>query len=542
MARRVTRITEKPADPIAGGELYPHLKVTGEKFPRLLATRKVLDTKSEYFGPFLPITSLRVWLYHLNRIFRLRSCDLELDGNFPQPCALYFTKKCLAPCVSELCTEDRYAEHVRALTLFLEGDLGLYEQHVLAKIEGYAGDLDFEAAAHWRDILSNSMQLALSKRFDVRIDRAVDTYSLIETSDSLIVYLVTSRGRRLIGNREFLFEKSPENTAEAVLEKVLRGFYRFHVPREIRLPFPFGKRTELRKAYFERFGRDVKITVHGDELNDIAQDRLRRTVIEFELEKIGEQVTPDEISKELKAIFGLRKAPKRIEAFDVAHISNLDFVAASCVWEGGEIRPDQMRFRVVEAENEPQAMALGVMERLTLPPAPGLLVIDGGKGQLNAVMAELKKAEAEGIPMISAAKPPGKHKDIAYFLKADGTRIEFEPGNRTHELLRELRDEAHQNANELHRQHRENKYIFEDAHIMRVLTETERISLLRKFGSMKAIAAASVDELTAEVGAEKAGLILTTASEPTILPLVITRLNELGGAASDIRPIKAVLD
>lgn len=541
MARRVTRQKERPSDPIAGGELYPHLKITGDEFPRLLATRKVLDTQSEYFGPFLPVTSLRVWLYHLNRFFRLRSCDLKLDGNFPQPCALYFTKKCLAPCVSALCSAEQYSGHVRAITLFLQGDLGLYEQHMLAKIESYANELDFEAAAHWRDILTDSMQLALSRRFDVRLDRAVDTYSLIETADSLIVYLVTSRGRRLIGNREFLFEKSPENTAEAVLEKVLNGFYRFHAPREIRLPFPFEKRSALRKQFFERFGRDVKISVHGDELNDIAQDRLRRTVIEFELEKIGEAVTPDEVSKELKSLFGLKKAPKRIEAIDVAHISNLDFVAASCVWEKGEIRPDQMRFRVVEAGNEPQAMALGVAERLTIPPAPDLLVIDGGKGQLSAVIAELKKAEAEGIPMIAAAKPPGKHKEIAYFLKPDGTRIEFEPGRRAHELLRELRDEAHQNANALHRQHRENKYIFEDANIMRVLNETERASLLKKFGSMKAIAAASVDELAAEVGAEKAGLILTTGAEPTVLPLVITRLNELGGAASDIRPIKAVL-
>jgi len=542
MARKVSRTTEKIVDSVAGSGLYPHLKITNEAYPRLLATRKIIDKSDDYFGAFLPVTSLRIWLYHLNRIFRLRSCDIAIDGEFPQPCAMYFTKKCLAPCVARLCAHEKYLEHVEALRLFLRGDLPAFKDLVFGKIEAFSAELEFEKAAHWRDIWEQSHLLASNRRLGIRLDRTVDNYSIIETADNLVVYLVTSRLRRLIGNREFIFEKTKENTADAVIEKVMRGFYQFHAPREIRLPFDYSGRLDLRRYFFERFGKDVRISVHNDELNEIALDRLKRTVIEFELEKIGETLTPDDLSAELKTIFALPKKPKRIEAFDVAHISNLDFVAASCVWKGGEIRPDQMRFRVVEAGGEPQAMASGVLDRLTLPPAPDLIVVDGGKGQLNAVVDALRTAGVIEIPVISAAKPAGKHKEIAYFLGANGERIPFKPGNRAHELLRELRDEAHQNANSLHRQHRENKYIFEDVNITLFLSETERKALLKKFGSVKAIGEASVEELAAEVGAEKAGQILREVENPTVLPLVVTRLNELGGAAGDIRPINAKID
>lgn len=541
MARKVSKPLERVGDSVPAHGLYPHLKITGEEYPRLLATRKILDKRDEYFGGFLPVTALRVWLYHLNKIFGLRSCDLALDGRFPQPCALYFTKKCLAPCVAALCSRDEYLEHVQALRLFLKDDREVYEDFVTGKINAYAGKLEFEKAAHWRDIWENCRVLAANKRFDIRLDRAVDTYSIFETVDSLVVYLVTSRGRRLIGNKEFIFDKNDENTPENVMTRILNGFYQFHAPREIRLPFTYKNRSELRRSFFERFGKDVRITVHADELNDIAEGRLKRTQVDFALEKIGDDVSPGHIGNELKRIFGLRKKPKRIEAFDVAHISNLDFVAASCVWQAGEIRPDQMRFRVVEAGSEPLAMALGVRERLTIPPAPDLIVIDGGKGQLSAVLEILKEAET-GIPVIAAAKPPGKHKDISYFLTANGEKVDFIAGYRAHELLRELRDEAHQNANELHRQHRENKYIFEDVNITRALNESERRALLKKFGSLKAASEAPVDEIAEITGAEKAGRILTAMDSPPAIPLVITRLNEIGGAANDIRPINARID
>jgi excinuclease ABC subunit C len=488
MARKVTRAARFVTDPIARGELYPHFKLTTEEFPRLLVTRKILDPNDEYFGAFLPNTSVRIWLYHLNLIFRLRSCDLPIDGSWPQPCAMYFSKKCLGPCVAALCSRDGYEEHVNALRLFLRDGIAALEPAIKEKLEGLSAQLEFEQAAHWRDILESARELATTKRMEIRLDRAIDTYSVLETKDDIVVYLMTTRGRRMVGNREFIFERKNGISTEAALTQILSGFYPFQLPREIRLPFELKIAAELHRRFKERFGRNVKFTVHHDRLNDAALNRLKRTQVDFALEKIGEDPTPAEIGKELKQVLGLKRTPKRIEAFDVAHLANRDFITASCVWENGEIQPDRMQFWTVAAENEPQAMALGVRERLLSPSSPDLLLIDGGVGQLNAVREILAEFGASEVNVVAAAKRPGDKRSIAYFLTVSGERVEFIAGRRAFELLRDLRDEAHQNANELHRQRREN-----------------------------------------------------LALRSSAIPLVITRLNEVGGAANDLRPIKGKL-
>lgn len=541
MARKVTKAAEVVRGPIAAGTLYPHLKLTRERFPRLLVTRKILNHRDEYFGPFLPHTSVRIWLCHLNKIFRLRSCDLELDGNWTIPCAKYFSKECVAPCVGTLCHRAAYLERVEALRLFLGHAPAEFASYVTDLIERHASALEFEKAAEWRDLQERAELLAATKRWEIRIDRAVDTYSVVETADDLLIYLVTTRGRRLIGNREFVFEKSSGWTVASAIEEILRGFYQFDVPREIRLPFALTNRREIQRSYSERFDRTARFSIHDNDLNDAAKRRLRQTQVDFGLEKIGDDPTPDRLGADLKTIFGFRKKPRRIEAFDVAHISNQNFVTASCVWERGEIHPDRLRFWTVAGESEPQALAHGVRERLIAPPAPDLILVDGGRGQLNAVVEVLSNAGAAGLPVIAAVKPAGEHKGISHFLTSNGDQVSFVSGSRAHELLREIRDEAHQNANELHRQHRENKAIFENVKVTLLLEPAERKALLKRFGSFQAIGAASSEELAEIVGTPKARRIGEAAAAPSEVPLVITRLNELGGAANDLRPIKTPL-
>lgn len=541
MARKVTKAAEVVRGPIVAGTLYPHLKLTRERFPRLLVTRKILSHRDEYFGPFLPNTSVRIWLYHLNKIFRLRSCDLALDGNWTIPCAKYFSKECVAPCVATLCDRAAYLERVEALRLFLGHARAEFASYVTDLIERHASALEFEKAAEWRDLQERAELLAATKRWEIRIDRAVDTYSVVETADDLLIYLVTTRGRRLVGNREFVFEKTSGWTAASAIEEILRGFYQFELPREIRLPFALTNRKEIQRSYSGRFNRSVKFSIHDDELNEAAKRRLRQTQVDFGLEKIGDDPTAEQIGADLKTIFGLRKKPRRIEAFDVAHISNQDFVTASCVWERGAIHPDRLRFWTVAGESEPQALAHGVRERLMAPPAPDLILVDGGRGQLNAVLDVLRGAGAHVIPAIAAVKPPGEHNKIGHFLTSKGDQVSFVGGNRAHELLRELRDEAHQNANDLHRQQRESKAIFENVKVTLLLEPSERKALLKRFGSFQAIADASAEELAEIVGADKARRIGEAAATPSQLPLVITRLNEIGGAANDLRAIKTPL-
>lgn len=476
--------------------LYPHLKITGEKFPRLLATRRITNEKDEYFGAFVSKTAFRIRFYHLNRIFKLRTCQLEIDGNFPKPCQMFYTKKCVAPCVSAICSKDEYDDYVQALRLFLGENDREYEKLVVGKIDEYAEELEFEKAARWRDIWRESQNLKAEKTATVSLENAVDTYSYADEDETHVFHLITTRGRKLAGNEEFVFE-AKDTTKESALESILSGFYPFSATREIRLPFEIPNRKEIEKHLREKFKSQTKITIIKQDLNTTAKMRLTRTKVEHQIDRLGEDWNAERVSAEIQHTFNLKKPVYRIEAYDVAHLAGLDFITANSVWQAGALRKESVNYWKTGAASEPQAMAEAVRARLKEDDAPDLILIDGGRGQLNAVLSLLDEKMMKRTAFVSAVKPPKKHADVSHFLTAGGERIDFIGGDRLHELLRNLRDEAHRTANELHRQFRDNKYIF--AH-----------------------------KETAENAGEE-------------IPLVIIRFDEPGGAAEDLQPIKTNL-
>lgn len=476
--------------------LYPHLKITGEKFPRLLATRRVTNKTDEYFGAFVSKTAFRIRFYHLHRIFKLRTCQLEIDGNFTKPCQLFYTKNCVAPCVSAICTKTEYDEYVEALRLFLGEDDKNYEKLVVGKIDEYAETLEFEKAARWRDIWRESQDLKAEKTATVSLENAVDTYSYALEKDVHSFHLITTRGRKLAGNKEFIFESAKHGREES-LEIILNNFYLLSAPREIRLPFEIADRREIEKNIRRKFKSQTKITVISQNLNATAKMRLTRTKVEHQIDRLSENRDAEQIAAEIQRIFNLQKPARRIEAYDVAHLAGLDFITANAVWQAGALSKESVNYWKTGAVSEPQAMAEAVRARLENKDAPDLILIDGGRSQLNAVLNSVDEKIFKRTAFISAVKPPKKHSEVSHFLKTNGDRIDFIPGDRLHELLRNLRDEAHRTANELHRQFRDNKYIF--AH-----KENEE---------------RAADEI----------------------PLVIIRFDEPGGAAEDLQPIKTNL-
>src|SRR6478736_6356749 len=164
-----------------GGDLYPHMKLTAEAFPRVLATRVIAEDDAEYFGAFLGKTSVRILIDFLNRTFRLRSCDIAIDGNFPVPCTQYYLKRCLAPCVSNICPKAEYDDMVGYVRLFLANRRGELSDQLLARIDAASEDLDFETAAKWRDILLAVEEFWSNPRLNVWLDDTVDTYDADET-------------------------------------------------------------------------------------------------------------------------------------------------------------------------------------------------------------------------------------------------------------------------------------------------------------------------------------------------------------------------
>ena len=449
---------------IEGEPLYPYVKLTAERFPRFLSTRLVdLSDGAEYFGPFLTRSAARILIDFLNRTFRLRSCTIAVDGTFEMPCTQYFTKRCLAPCVAEICGRDAYLEIADLAKLFLRNERERFESRVVGMIENASTILDFERAAYFRDILESVRNFWTTKRRDVWLDDAVDTFLIEYDADLIKVFIVTTRKARMLGSRVFVFQAFDDTDAREVLADVIEQFYPVNAPREIRVPFDYEKRHELAHTLSDRLGRQVRIVARGEKPEKVtALLALARTKLSVELEKLRRLVTTAQIKRELKRLFNLKKLPSRIEAFDAAHISGSFATAAMSVWQEGELVAEEYRQKLSDETGEIATLRKFIFERISESRSklPELILVDGGRSQLNAAMTALNESQNETIDLISAVKPKGRHEEISHFLTANGLKIDFDYSSPAMRLLKVLRDEAHDLANAAHGQSRDMAHFY----------------------------------------------------------------------------------
>ena len=534
---------------IQGQPLYPHIKLTAEKFPRLLSTRIVDETDAaEYFGPFLTRSGARILIDFLNTAFRLRSCTIPIDGTFNVPCTQYYAKRCIAPCVESLCGYDEYLELVDLARSFLHNDRERFEARAYGLIKRSSENLDFERAAFVRDTLENVRSFWSAKRSDVWIDDAVDTY-LVERDVGVIkVFIVTTRRARMLGSRVFVFPASDHIDTGEVLAEVIYQFYRVHLPREIRVAFDFERRHEIEHLLADRLGRPVRIVVRGEKPEKVtAMLALARTKLDVELEKIKPIISLAALKRELKSRFGLRKTPARIEAFDAAHISGSFAAAGMSVWKNGELSAEEYREKLSDLSGEIATLREFVSERFASGPVPlpELVLVDGGTSHLNAVLEVLADRHL-AIPVVGAVKPQGAHSEISHFVTSGGKRIEFDYSSAAMRLLKVLRDEAHELANLAHRKSRDMAHFYELAAVLPSLNEKERQELLTRFGTIANIVKLDRHEIANVVEATKLPAVINDLedhrsgrSRPVVPLIVPIRFDDPNGKAGDLRPIPA---
>lgn len=432
--------------------LYPHLKITSEEFPRVLATRRIENDDAEYFGAFLPKTAVRMLIDFVNRTFRLRSCDINIDGNFPVPCTQYFRRRCVAPCVSAICDRKEYLQVVDLTKSFLANERQILAAKFNAIIDELSASQDFEAAARYRDMMIAVDKFWNERRKQVWLNDAIDSFAVKEKA----FYLVTHRGRSVLGRKVFVFQQNEINAAERILEIVIDSFYRFHLPTEIRIPFRLANRSKLEQTLSRRFGREARIVVSDPATKGVSTFRgLNLSHGEHILDQIKPLATPAAIIRGIKSSFGLKVAPKRIAAFDVAHISGSGFIAAFSVWESGHFLSTDYGFVVSPESTELGALAEAVKCYLSdVKNRSDLIVLDGGKSQLNKVVGAMNEV-THRTALVAAVKPKGKHSSIASFLIPDKPSVTFDRDSPAHSVLQLLRDEAHGLANRVHRDYRE---------------------------------------------------------------------------------------
>ncbi len=500
---------------------YPHLKITKEAFPKVVITRKIVKDGANYYGPFLPASLARNTLNLINRTFQLRTCDIEINGKLPRPCLEYHLKRCLAPCVKELCKKDEYEEAVCDVKLLLDGKNKELADELEQRMWQFAEKQNYELAAKYRDLRSTVLQLGEQQKMATSPERDVDMIGFYRENQRLALQLFTMREGKLIGRREFFWEDLDVESFDAseFLGEVLAQYYSTdYVPLEIHVSQDFDDRELLEKALTERRGRKVRILdpKRGQKFEMI---RLVENNAKIAFEQRFRVLKPDsqKLLEELQEILELPHFPERIESFDISNIQGAENVAGIVVFENGKPnRAEYRRFiiKTVEGANDFASMNEAVFRRYKRllneeKPLPNLIFIDGGKGQISAAAAAMQALDLEMIPIVGLVKPPKHHNQISHLLRFGNEEnpVQFEAGLPVFRLVQQIRDETHKTAIEYHRKRREMRDFTSELTAIEGVGEKRKMKLLRNLGSIEKIAKATPEELSPFVGMKTAKMI-----------------------------------
>jgi excinuclease ABC subunit C len=499
---------------------YPHLKLTiSEPFPRVMITRRIQRDGALYFGPYLPAALARRTIDLINRTFQLRTCDIDIDGRLPRPCLEYHIKRCLGPCVKDLCKPDEYAEAVRDVRMFLEGKNRELADEYGARMEKASDEMRFEMAAKYRDLRKTVLAVSEQQKMAHTQDLDVDIFGFHREGARLALQLFTMREGKIVGRREFFWEDLPEDDtfdAASFLSDVLTQYYSTdYVPREIHVPVDFEDRELLEKALRERKGRRVRILdPQRGQKREMIELVEKNAQIAFEQRFRVLKPDMERVLEELQEVLELPRFPARIESFDVSNISGSENVAGMVVCENGKMnRAEYRKFRIktVEGSNDPASMREAVYRRYRRQleegkPLPELVMIDGGKGQLSAAGSAMRELDLEAIPMIGVVKPPRRHNEVSHLLRkgSEDSPIYLDSHSPVLRLIQLIRDETHRTAVTYHRKRRELRDFTSELTAIPGVGEKRKNRLLRNLGSISKVAEATLEQLSPFVGRKTA--------------------------------------
>lgn len=500
---------------------YPHLKITNEPFPKVVITRKIIKDGAKYYGPFLPASLARKTLDLINKTFQLRTCYIEIDGKLPRPCLEYHLKRCLAPCVKDLCKPPEYLQAVEDVKLLLDGKNKELADEMEKRMWHFAENHQYELAAKYRDLQKTVLALGEQQKMAMTADRDVDIFGYYQKGKQIALQLFTMREGKIVGRREFFWEDLPEDDFDSseFMSEVLSQYYSTdYVPLEIHVPVDFEDRETLEQILTERRGRRVYIhePKRGQKAEMISLVETNAKIA-FEQRFRVLKADSEKVLGDLQMILELPHFPKIIESFDISNIQGAENVAGIVHFENGkQNRAEYRRFKIktVEGQDDFASMHEAVFRRYKRQlneekPLPDLIFIDGGKGQISAAAAAMRELDLEMIPIVGLVKPPRKHNEISHLLKFGNEEnpIQFEPTNPVFRLVQQIRDETHRVAVQYHRKRREIRDFTSELTAIEGIGEKRKLKLLRNLGSIERIAKSSVEELSPFIGAKAAGKV-----------------------------------
>jgi excinuclease ABC subunit C len=494
---------------------FPYLKINSkEDWPRVHITRRLEPDGSRYFGPFASAKSVRQTLKVVKGIFPFRNCTRKITGTDSRACLEYHMGRCLGPCIG-MVSRGEYAEVIKEVILFLEGKQEKIVKGLQDKMDKAAEALDFEKAALYRDQIEAINEVIEGQRIAASVKGEQDVVAFAQERDQAYVQVFFIRNNKLTGRESFVLQGTQHEEPHQIMTSFIKQFYSSspNIPPLLLLQYPVEDMAVLKDWLQSRRGAKIDIQVphrgNKKQLADIVAENARQGLEQL---KIKQLVAPKELEAALAEIereLHLPQRPLRMEAYDISDIQGKAAVGSMVVFERGKSKPAHYRrFKIKTVSGaDDYAMLHEVLKRRfkhlgqetstpdTWAMIPDLVLIDGGKGQLNAALSAMGEVGVTSVPVASLAKEneeifiPKKVKPIVLPRRSPGLQ-----------LLQRLRDEAHRFALGYYQKvHRRETFtsVFDG---MPGIGPKRKRALLKQFGSVQAIREASIEEIAATRG------------------------------------------
>ncbi len=489
---------------------FPYLKIDSEDgWPRIYLTRRLVQDGGHYFGPFASAMSVRQTIKVIREIFPFRSCTKPITGADSKACLEYHIGKCLGPCIGAASRED-HKEVIKQVILFLEGKQERILRDLENRMKEAAKVLEYEKAALLRDRIDAIQRVIEGQRIAARVKGEQDAIAFAQDNDQACVQVFFIRGGKLIGRESFILQGTRSEEPQQIMTSFVKQFYHSapYIPPLILLQHPVEDADTIEGWLETRRGAGVEIRVphrgYKAQLMNLVVENARQCL---EQQKIKQMAPPelslalDEIQRELR----LPRSPLRIEGYDISNIQGKLAVGSMAVFARGKPKPAHYRrFKIKTVSGaDDYAMLAEVLKRRFKHventtdrwPHPDLVLIDGGRGQLNAALSALREAGAGDIPVASLAK---ENEEI--FIPGSPKPIVLPRTSPALQLLQRLRDESHRFAIGYHRRLRKKETFVSALDTVPGIGPKRKRELLRRFGSIKSINEASIDDLAAVEG------------------------------------------
>ncbi len=486
---------------------FVSLVMTRHKWPMIRIVRYKGKPKNDgiYFGPYTNALAARQTFDLISRLFPLRQCsDAELATR-QRPCLLYDIKRCIAPCVS-LCTEEEYRGHVEAAMRLLKGQDKEVLLELNRRMEAASNALEFEKAQKYLEMLHQIEHVTEVQHVDNPAAKNCDVVGLYREAHAVLIALLFFRDGKLIGSEHFSFHFIASNDTEIIESFLLQHYKNLpKLPAEIFIPVELLQQKDLEEI--------LQVTLHTPQKGKkkILVEMAYRNAKALFVREQDARSLKEKMLLDLQETLQLTRFPRRIECFDTSNIARSDPVASLACFINGEKDKSRTRFfkiKGLDQADDYTAMRQVLMRHFTKEKEKNdfcdLVIVDGGKGQLNIVLDVFQELGIASIDAIGLTKEEGRHdKGLTQekiYVPHRKDPLLIDPRSPLLFLLQKVRDEAHRQAIEFHRKRRSKRTIASELDTLKGIGPIKKKRLLQKFGSVKAIKAAPEPEIRSVPG------------------------------------------